>query len=54
MWLMNMPISSMWPTIATVGRSSATPTETVEEPRTSALTSPNEAASRQTSAAGVS
>jgi hypothetical protein len=40
--------------MATVGLSSPTPTDTVEDPSTSAATFPNDAALRQTSAAGVS
>ncbi len=45
----------MWPTIATLGLPSSTPTLTVQEPITSEVASPNfDAASRHTAAAGAS
>ncbi len=52
MWVTTSPISSMWPTTASSGAPS--PIRAIEEPIPSVESVANEAASRQTEAAGPS
>ena len=53
-WVTTSPISSMWPTTASSGFAPSSPISAIDDPIPSVLRRANEAASRQTAAAGPS